>query len=105
MTEASQSDALPYGADEWTRRATEELTAAFGASDALFVFNGTAANVLGVSLLLKPYEAVICAESSHLNVDECGATERILGNKLLHGRDRRRQAHPRVGEVTADRPG
>ena len=83
MTEASEDDALPYGADEWTRRATEELTAAFGASDALFVFNGTAANVLGASLLLKPYEAVICAESSHLNVDECGATERILGNKLL----------------------
>jgi threonine aldolase len=49
----------------------------------LLVFNGTAANVLGISLLLKPYEAVVCAESSHLNVDECGATERVLGNKLL----------------------
>src|SRR5215475_5709798 len=83
MTEASQGDSPPYGADEWTRSATAELTAAFGASDALFVFNGSAANVLGISLLLKPYEAVICAESSHLNVDECGATERILGNKLL----------------------
>jgi threonine aldolase len=83
MTEAGQGDALPYGADEWTARAAKELAAAFGARDALFVFNGTAANVLGVSLMLKPYEAVICAESSHLNVDECGATERILGNKLL----------------------
>lgn len=83
MTEASQGDALPYGADEWTVRATAELTATFGASDALLVFNGTAANVLGVSLMLKPYEAVICAESSHLNIDECGAAERILGNKLL----------------------
>jgi threonine aldolase len=62
---------------------TAELTAAFGASDAFFVFNGTAANVLGMSLMLKPYEAVICAESSHLNIDECGATERVLGNKLL----------------------
>src|SRR5579863_8518837 len=83
MTDASQSDALPYGADEWTLRASAELKAAFGAKDALFVFNGTAANVLGVSLMLAPHEAVICAESSHLNVDECGATERILGNKLL----------------------
>ena len=43
------------------------------------MFNGTAANVLGISLLLRPYEAVICAESSHLNVDECGAAERVLG--------------------------
>ena len=83
MTEAGQSDAQPNGADEWSREVTAELKEAFGASDALFVFNGTAANVLGVSLLLAPYEAVICAESSHLNVDECGATERILGNKLL----------------------
>jgi threonine aldolase len=74
---------VPYGADEATVRAAEELKTVFGASDALFVFNGTAANVLGVSLMLAPYEAVICAESSHLNVDECGATERILGNKLL----------------------
>jgi len=36
-----------------------------------FVFTGTAANVLGLSLLLRPFEAVICAESAHLNVDEC----------------------------------
>ena len=48
-----------------------------------FVFTGTAANVLGLSLLLRPFEAVICAESAHLNVDECGAPERVLGAKLL----------------------
>jgi threonine aldolase len=54
-----------------------------GAAEAVLVFNGTAANVLGLSLVLRPYEGVICAESSHLNVDECGATERVLGNKLL----------------------
>lgn len=83
IADANSGDSHPYGEDEWTVRATSELTAAFGASDALLVFNGTAANVLGISLLLEPYEAVICAESSHLNVDECGATERILGNKLL----------------------
>jgi threonine aldolase len=83
VTDANAGDSHPYGDDEWTRRATSELTAAFGACDSMFVFNGTAANVLGISLLLQPYEAVICAESSHLNVDECGATERILGNKLL----------------------
>ena len=47
------------------------------------MFNGTAANVLGLSLMLRPYEAVICAETAHLNVDECGAPERLLGSKLL----------------------
>jgi threonine aldolase len=39
--------------------------------------------MLALSLLLRPYEAVICAETSHLNVDECGAPERVLGCKLL----------------------
>src|SRR5215469_14692415 len=80
---ANAGDAHPYGADDWTARAAEHLRDIFGAAGAFFVFNGSAANVLGVSLLLRPFEAVICPESSHLNVDECGATERILGNKLL----------------------
>jgi len=83
IADANVGDAVPYGADEWTMRATNELCAAFGARGAFLVFNGSAANVLGMSLLLRPFEAVICAESSHLNVDECGATERLLGNKLL----------------------
>jgi threonine aldolase len=75
---------VPYGADPWTERATAEIRSLFGAAGGVFfVFNGTAANVLGISLLLRPYEAVICAESAHLNVDECGAAERILGSKLL----------------------
>ena len=83
MADVNSGDSLPYGDDKWTGGAVGDLVAAFGARDALLVFNGTAANVLGISLMLGQYEAVICAESSHLNVDECGATERILGNKLL----------------------
>jgi len=80
---ANTGDAVPYGADDWTSRAANELCAAFGAAGVYFVFNGSAANVLGISLLVRPYDAIICAESSHLNVDECGATERNLGNKVV----------------------
>ena len=29
------------------------------------------------------HEAVICAESAHINTDECGSPERLLGTKLL----------------------
>src|ERR1700761_1937247 len=77
-------DAAAYGEDEWTRRATAELREQFRASgDVFFVFNGSAANILGLSLLLRRYEAVICAESAHINTDECGAAEQILGTKLL----------------------
>jgi threonine aldolase len=80
---ANAGDAVAYGADELTRGALDGICAASGAAAALLVFNGTAANVLGISLLLRPYEGVICAESSHLNTDECGAAERVLGCKLL----------------------
>ena len=81
---ASRGDATAYGDDPWTARTTAQLADAFGASGGVFfVFNGTGANVLGLSLMLRPYEAVICAEGAHLNVDECGAPERITGCKLL----------------------
>ena len=115
---ANAGDAHPYGADDVSARVAAELREAFGAADAFLVFNGSAANVLGVSLLVRPFDAIICAETSHLNVDECGATERVLGNKLLTvatpdgkltpelvktrltGRNDEHRAQPRVVEIT-----
>lgn len=47
------------------------------------VFNGTAANVIGLQSVLQPHHAVICGENAHLNVDECGAPERFTGCKLI----------------------
>jgi threonine aldolase len=84
LADAGQGDATAYGDDPWTARASAQLADAFGARGGIyFVFNGTGANVLALSLMLRPYEAVICAEGAHLNVDECGAPERIAGCKLL----------------------
>jgi threonine aldolase len=80
---ANAGDATAYGHDPLTERVTARLTAEFGAAGAYLVFGGTAANVLGIGLTLRAGEAVICAESAHLNTDECGATERVLGSKLL----------------------
>ncbi len=73
-----------YGADGWTERADEAFRRHFGPEARAFpVFNGSAANVLCVDALTRPHEAVICAATAHLNVDECGAPERIAGVKLL----------------------
>lgn len=81
---ANTGDATAYGEDEWTRQATAKLRELFQAEgDVFFVFNGSAANILGLSLLLRRYEAVICAESAHIHTDECGAAEQVLGTKLL----------------------
>ena len=83
LADANAGDEMPYGADSWTGRAAAELQARFGASGAFFVFNGTGANLLGLSLLLRSFDAVICPASAHINMDECGACERLLGAKLL----------------------
>ncbi len=84
IVEANSGDAVAYGSDPWTERAVGELRRLSGAEGEVYlVLNGSGANVLGLGLLLGRHEAVICAESAHINTDECGAAERILGTKLL----------------------
>jgi len=84
IVEANTGDAVAYGADPWTERATGELKRLTGAEGEVYlVLNGSGANVLGLGLLLGRHESVICAETAHINTDECGASERILGTKLL----------------------
>ena len=81
---ANSGDAVAYGADEWTERVTAALSETFQAAGGAFlVLNGSGANVLGLSVLLRRHEAVICAASAHINTDECGAPERLVGTKLL----------------------
>jgi threonine aldolase len=80
---ANDGHAAAYGADPWTARAQERFREHFGpAARAFPVFNGTAANVLCLEALTHPWQAVACARTAHLNVDECGAPERA-GRKLV----------------------
>src|SRR5579884_450634 len=84
IVEVNSGDAVSYGHDATTARAIEKLRAIFGAdSDALFVFNGTGANVVALSCLVQRHEAVMCPASAHLQTDECGAFERFTGCKIL----------------------
>ena len=81
---ANGGHAASYGEDGWTARAGELFREHFGPdATAYAVFNGTAANVLAIDAVTRPFEAVICAERAHLVVDECGAPERIAGVKML----------------------
>jgi len=73
-----------YGHDDYTIVVEERVAGCFGdEARAFFAFNGTGANVLSLRAMCRPFEAVICAETAHLNVDECGAPEAIAGVKLL----------------------
>jgi threonine aldolase len=80
---ANEGHEQSYGMDSFTKRAEKVFSQQLGECQVCFVFNGTAANVLALQAILKPYEAVICAETSHLHVDECAAPERFLGSKLF----------------------
>jgi threonine aldolase len=81
---ANRDHAVAYGDDPWTRRASDRIREVLGTEGPVFfVYNGTGANVVSVATLGRPYQAVICAQGAHLDVDECGAPERIAGGKLL----------------------
>ena len=38
---------------------------------------------MAIDAMVRSHEAVICAETAHVNVDECGAPQRIVGCRLL----------------------
>src|ERR1700678_2859714 len=81
---ANQGHAVGYGDDSQTEAAVAKFREEFGADVAVFfVFNGTAANVLSLQALTRPFEAVLCPELSHIYTDECGAPEKFTGCKLV----------------------
>lgn len=73
-----------YGLDEHSERAAclirDQL--ACPTADVHFLVGGTQTNMILISSVLKPYQAVICAATGHINVHETGAIEG-QGHKLL----------------------
>ena len=84
ISAANDGHVVAYVDDPFTARAVKVFQKHFGRDTAVyFVFGGTGANVLGLKAITNTYEAVICADSAHINVDECGAPEKFTGCKLL----------------------
>ena len=86
MANANRGHVPAYGEDRWTQVAADAFRTLFEKDDAevFFAFNGTAANSLALASLCQSYHSVICASSSHVETDECGAPEFFSnGSKLL----------------------
>lgn len=84
LVRANDRHALAYGDDEVTERLRVLIKDTFGPQASIYlVFNGTGANVLSIDAMCRSYEAVVCAETAHINVDECGAPQRVVGCRLL----------------------
>jgi threonine aldolase len=81
---ANQGHAVAYGDDVYTETATRLFRERFGEeAEVFFVFGGTGANVTALAALTRTHHAIVCAETAHVNVDECGAPEKFAGCKLL----------------------
>jgi threonine aldolase len=84
MLRANHDHAPSYGADVYTQRAIEKFKELFGSDTQVhFVYNGTAANVLGLSAMTQSFNSIICSDLAHINVDESTAPEKFLGCKLI----------------------
>jgi len=84
MIDANKGHVIGYGDDYYTAQAIETIKKHFGENIEVFlVFNGTGANVLSLNNITQSFHAVICAETSHINEDECGAPQKFTGCKLL----------------------
>lgn len=85
MEMANSGHALAYGDDDWTHKSADSFRQLFNTNcEVFFVFNGTAANSLALAALCNSYHSVICADTAHVETDECGAPEFFSnGSKLL----------------------
>jgi threonine aldolase len=85
MQQANDGHVPSYGEDRWTARAAELIRELFEVPcEVFFVFNGTAANSLGLSAMCQSYHSILCHEIAHVETDECGAPEFFShGTKIL----------------------
>jgi len=81
---ANNGFAIAYGDDEKTEEAVKLFKEKLGESaEVFFVINGTGANTVALSALTSTYNSILCPDTAHINVDECGAPEKATGCKLI----------------------
>lgn len=74
LNAANADFARAYGADDVTARAADQIRARLDAdAEVRFVFSGTAANSIALSMLAFPFEAVLAHQAAHVCTDETGA--------------------------------
>jgi threonine aldolase len=84
LQEVNSGHTHAYGDDQYTKKAIDSVKNSFGGdAEVFFVFIGTAANVLSLKAMTNSHHAIICAETAHINEDECGAPEKFTACKLL----------------------
>lgn len=84
ITKVNQGHMKAYGYDNITEQAIKQFKKELNHDvDVNFVFNGTGANVLGLSCATQSFDAVLCASSSHLIMHESTAPETFTNCRLI----------------------
>jgi len=84
IVKANSDHAVGYGDDPWTEQATLKLKEVFGENvSPFFVFNGTGANSIALQAITQSFHSIICTQTAHIYVDECGAPTRLTGCTLI----------------------
>ena len=83
LSKANTDHAFGYGDDQWTAEATIKIQDTFTPDcEPLFVFNGTGSNIVALQLLTRPFHSILCAETAHIYVDECGSPVKATGCQI-----------------------
>lgn len=81
---ANQGFSVAYGQDNLTAKAQEIFKRDLGNNaQAFFVLNGTGANILALKAMTNSYHSILCPDTAHINVDECGAPDKFTGCKII----------------------
>ena len=84
VSEANKAYAPSYGMDQWTQVAQQIIQENFKKPCKIFIIpTGTGANIFGLKLACRTYESIICTDISHIQYQESGAAEAVIGCKLL----------------------
>jgi threonine aldolase len=84
LQDVNSGHMVGYGDDPITSKAVETIQSHFGAeAQVFFCYNGTGANILSLGALTRSYHSILCAETAHIQVDECGAPEKFTNCKVI----------------------
>ncbi len=119
LQEVNQGHYIGYGDDPYTAEAVQKFRHLLGENiEVFFVYNGTGANTVILNTVTRSYHSIICPDSAHINVDECGAPSAVTGCKMefvptpdgkltpeliktmLHGIGFEHHSQPRVVSIT-----
>ncbi len=74
LVAANQGFVSSYGSDDYSRLAADHIRQMLDTdAEIRFVFSGTAANSIALSMLAQPFEAVVAHHTAHVCTDETGA--------------------------------